>query len=119
MPNQAVAGELERDGAGRIEVRWCASAEAASHPALLVVRHRTDLWMNLASGNFTRRSLGDLNLAAGVELRMPARAAPARAATDYFADIWSRASVDSNFADESPLDYWRYRLAESTGLSSF
>jgi hypothetical protein len=119
MPNQAVAGELERDGAGRIEVRWCTFAEAASHPALLVVRHRTDLWVNLASVNFTRRSLGDLNLEAGVELRMPARAAPARAITDYFADIWSRASADSNFADESAVDYWRYRLAESTGLSSF
>ena len=123
IPNQAVAGELLRDGGvrsgGRIEVRWYPIEQRASHPALLIVRHRTDLWMNLGSANFTRRSLGDLNLETGVELRMPARAAPARAVTDYFAAIWSSASADTDTADVSALDYWRYRIAEATGLSSF
>jgi hypothetical protein len=50
---------------------------------------------------------------------MPARAAPARAVTDYFAKIWSGAAADADFADESAVAYWRYRLAEATGLSSF
>jgi hypothetical protein len=127
IPNQAVAGELLRDGGvrsgehggGRIEIRWYPIERGAFHPALLIVRHRTDLWMNLGSANFTRRSLADLNLEAGVELRMPARAAPARAANDYFAAIWSSATADTDSADESTLDYWRYRIAEATGLSSF
>ena len=119
MPNQAVAGELLREGGGRIEVRWCPMETAVSRPKLLLVRHRTDVWMNLGSANFTRRNLGDLNLEAAVELRMPARAAAARAVADYFAQSWSSASADAGFADDSAAGYWRYRFAEATGLSSF
>jgi hypothetical protein len=119
MPNQAVSGELLREGGGRIEVRWYPSGQGGSHPKLLVVRHRTDLWINFGSANFTRRNLGDLNLAASVELRMPARAAPARAITDYFAEAWLRASADADFVDQSSAAYWRYRFAEATGLSRF
>ena len=119
IPNQAVAGELLRDGGGHIEVRWYPVETAALLPNLLVVRHRNDLWMNLGSANFTRRNLGDLNLESSVELRMPARAAPARAVTDYFAKIWSSAAADADIADESTVDYWRYRFGEATGLSSF
>jgi len=119
LPNQAAAGELERDGGGRIEVRWLSAGTGASHPKLLLVRHRTDLWLNLSSANFTRRNLADLNLEAGVELRMPARAAPARAVADYFTQEWSGASADPGFAEGSAAAYWHYRFAEATGLSSF
>jgi hypothetical protein len=119
MPNQAVSGELLREGGGRIEVRWYPSGQGGSHPKLLMVRHRTDLWINFGSANFTRRNLGDLNLAASVELRMPARAAPARAVTGYFAEAWLRASADADFVDQSSAAYWRYRFAEATGLSRF
>ena len=119
MPNQASAGEMLRDGGGRIEVRWYPAGQAASRPKLLMVRHRSDLWVNFGSANFTRRNLGDLNLESGVELRMPARSAPARAVNDYFAAIWSAADRETGAADESVAAYWRYRLAEATGLSSF
>ena len=119
VPNRAVAGELLGGGGGRIEVRWYPADFAVPHPHLLLVRHRADLWMNLGSASFTRRGLGDLNLEASVELRMPARAAAARAATQYFAEYWSRASTDSDFAQESIIGYWRYRFVEATGLSNF
>ena len=119
MPNQAVAGELLRGGGGRVEVRWCPTGTEAWLPKLLVLQHRNDLWMNLGSANFTRRNLGDLNLESSVELRMPARAAPARAVTDYFAKVWSSAAADADLADESAIAYWRYRFAEATGLSAF
>jgi hypothetical protein len=119
IPNQAVAGELLRGGGGRIEVRWCRIDAEARLPRLLVLHHRNDLWVNLGSANFTRRNLGDLNLESSVELRMPAHAAPGRAVTDYFAKIWSDAAVAADFADESPMAYWRYRIAEATGLSTF
>ena len=119
MPNRAVAAELLREGSGRIEVRWSAGGPQALDPQLIVVRHRADIWVNVGSANFTRRDLGDLNLAASVELRMPAGAAPARAVTEYFAEIWSKACVDTDFADESRAAYWRYRIAEATGLSNF
>jgi hypothetical protein len=119
MPNQAVAGELLDGGGGRIEVRWCPSGAEASLPKLLVVQHRNDLWMNFGSANFTRRNLGDLNLESSVELRMPARAAPARAVTEYFNKLWSNAAAEADFEHPSPSAYWHYRFAEATGLSSF
>jgi hypothetical protein len=119
MPNQAVAGELLDGGGGHIEVRWCPSGTEASLPKLLVVQHRNDLWMNFGSANFTRRNLGDLNLESSVELRMPARAAPARAVTEYFSKLWSYAAAEADFEHPSPASYWHYRFAEATGLSSF
>jgi PLD-like domain len=119
MPNQPAAGELLRDGGGRIEVRWYPIGQGASSPKLLAVRHRNDLWVNFGSANFTRRNLGDLNLESSVELRMPARSAPARAMYEYFANIWSGADRETDAAEGSGAAYWRYRFAEATGLSSF
>jgi hypothetical protein len=119
IPNQAVAGELLGEPGGRIEVRWYPAGYPVPHSGLLLVRHGADVWMNLGSADYTRRNLGDLNLEAAVELRMPVRSAPARAATDYFAEQWSGASADADFAQASIVAYWRYRFAEATGLSSF
>jgi hypothetical protein len=119
MPNQAVAGELLGEAGGRIEVRWYPAGYAVPHSGLLLVRHGPDVWMNFGSADFTRRNLGDLNLEAAIELRMPVRSAPARAAALYFAEQWSGTSADAQFAQASMTDYWRYRFAEATGLSSF
>ncbi len=119
IPNQAAAGELMKEGAGHIEVRWHPAGQGSLLTKLFIVRHRTDLWMNSSSANFTRRDLEDLNLAAGVELRMPARAAPARAVSGYFAQAWANSSPYGEFSDESAGKYWRYRFAEASGLSSF
>jgi len=118
-PNQAVAGELLRQGRGRIEIRWYLGSDAASLPKLLLFRHGEDLWINLGTANYTRRNLGDLNLAASVELRMPARAAAARAVTEFFSAAWSVAATDPKFGAASAADYWHYRFAEASGLSSF
>jgi len=117
-PNQAVADELLRGG-GRIEIRWYLGSDAASLPKLLLFRHGDDVWMNLGTANYTRRNLGDLNLAASVELRMPVRAAAARAVIEYFSEAWSVAATDPTFAAASAADYWHYRFAEASGLSSF
>ena len=119
IPNQAVAGELRQEGDGHIEIRWDVPEPGTTCPALLIVQHRGDLWLNVSSANFTRRNLYDLNLEAGVELRMPAATAPARAGMKYFAGIWAGATAESDPTDESMLTYWRYRFEESTGLSSF
>jgi hypothetical protein len=124
MPNSSVAGELTRGG-GRIQVRRHSGA-VGSYPKLLLVRHRADSWLTLGSANFTRRHLDDLNLEAAVTLRLPARAAPARAAADYFARLWAGAAAadtaaagTADFAQTSAAEYWRYRWAEATGLSRF
>ncbi len=118
-PNQAAADELLRGGGGRIEIRWYLGGDAATLPKLLLLRHGGDVWVNLGTANYTRRNLGDLNLAASVELRMPVRTAAARAATEYFSEAWSVAATDAKFAAASAADYWHYRFAEASGLSSF
>jgi hypothetical protein len=125
MPNASAAGELTQGGGGRIQVRRHPDP-AGSHPKLLLVRHRADSSLTVGSANFTRRNLDDLNLEADVELRMPARAAPARAAAAYFARLWAGAAAadtaaagSAEFAPASTAEYWRYRWAEATGLSSF
>jgi len=116
-PNPPVAAELTRLGGGLIEVRRRPAMEVAP-PRLLLVRHSADLWVDWSSANFTRRNLADFNLEAGVELRMPARSAAARSLIDYFARAWSGAQVDAQTRYDAAA-YWRYRIAEATGLSSF
>jgi hypothetical protein len=115
---QAAAGELLREEPGAIEVRWRARGSRAE-AGYAVIQHRSDVWFDVGSANFTRRGLGDLDLAADIELHMPARAGPARAVTDLFAKHWSNAAAYAAHADESSETYWRYRVAEATGLSVF
>jgi hypothetical protein len=113
---QAAAGELLREEPGSIEVRWRAR-DSRAEAGYAVIQHRSDVWLDVGSANFTRRGLDDLDLAADIELHMPARAGPARAVTDLFAKHWSNAAAYASYADESRETYWRYRVAEATGLS--
>jgi hypothetical protein len=114
--NHAVTGEFRRAGAAHIEVRW--QAVAGAHGELTLIQHRNDVWLNLGSADFTLHSLGDANLEANIELRMPARAAPARAAAEHFARRWSNAPPERAPENESTAAYWRYRIADAIGLAS-
>ena len=110
--NRAVAAELLRDAGSGIEVRWLQGTPAG----LLLIRHRADVWLNVGSADFTRRDLDDLNLETHVELHMPSSAACARAAADAFSRQWAAAGAYADHIDDSPGTYWKYRLAEATGL---
>jgi len=116
--SQAAAGELKRTEPGKIEVRWRAR-DPRAEAGYAVIQHRNDIWLHVGSTNFTRRGLDDLDLAAVIELHMPARAGPARVATELFAKNWSSAAAYASHADESTKTYWRYRIAEATGLPVF
>lgn len=118
-PNRAVAAELERDGGGRIEVRWFAAHQALAHTALAIIRHRNELWVNVGAADFTRPSLDDFNLGAALELRLPASAGAARALAGHFARQWSSAAAYGRYADESRGAYWQYRVLEAGGLAAF
>lgn len=117
-PNRAVAAELVRRSSGRIEVRWQSAAPMAA-PSLVLVHRRRELWAELSAAAPVRSDLGDLNLEAAAELRLPERAAPARALCDQFAAAWAAAAPYAHYADDSPLTYWRYRLLEAAGLADF
>jgi hypothetical protein len=113
--NQAVAAELLRTAAGSIDVRWAARG-AGTHACFVLIQHRNDVWLNLGSAEFTRRALDDLNLETNIELHMPARAPPARAAAESFARAFASGTAYADHADERRSLYWRYRLAEATGF---
>jgi hypothetical protein len=114
-PNATVAAELERDGVGRIEIRWAARAL----PALAIVRRRGDLWAGVGGADLTRLSLGDFNLEAALELHLPASAGAARALEEEFAAAWSTAAPYARHADESRTAFWRYRVLQAAALAPY
>ena len=123
IPNRSVAAELTRGG---VEVRWCDTHGEQCHDKLILARFADgDAELIAGSANFTRRNLDDLNLETDVRVIATADSAFMRRATGYFERRWSEPagrnfSVPySAYADDGLLRYWRYRLMEATGLSTF
>ena len=123
LPNRPVGMELHRAG---IDVRWCLTTGEQCHAKLLLLRHADgSADVMLGSANFTRRNLDNFNMETNVEWQAPA-GHPALAATnDYFALRWGNGNGErhslpfAEYADDSWWRYWRYRLMEATGLSTF
>ena len=124
VPNRQVARELERAG---IAVRWCNTRGEQCHYKHLLHQQADSgrVWLLLGSSNFTRRNLDNYNLETQVLLQSDADHPAARGALDFFDQRWSnpddrRYSLPySAYADDSLLRYWRYRLMEFSGLSTF
>ena len=123
IPNRQVA--LELDAAG-VPVRWCNTAGEQCHAKMLL--HRTGnghATLLAGSANFTRRNLDNFNLETNVQLRADVTTPVIADAARFFDARWHNepGRVHSlpyrEFADESRLRYWRYRLMEASGLSSF
>jgi len=123
LPNRPVGMELHRAG---IEVRWCLTTGEQCHSKLLM-HHQGDGSADilLGSANFTRRNLDNFNMETNVEWQAPAGHPALVAATDYFARRWANRDGErhslpfADYADDSSLRYWRYRVMEATGLSTF
>ena len=123
LPNRPVGMELHRAG---IEVRWCLTTGEQCHAKLLLLRHADGSGeMLLGSANFTRRNLDNFNMETNVEWQAPAGHPALAAAGEYFALRWGNGHGErhslpfSEYADDSWWRYWRYRLMEATGLSTF
>ncbi len=123
VPNRPVAAELTRAG---VEVRWCHTTGEQCHDKQLLVRFgdgRAELIAGTA--NFTRRNLDDLNPETALHLRGSTTISGLAEAGKRFDRRWHNRdgrsySLDYNeYADESRLRYWRYRIMEATGLSTF
>lgn len=124
VPNRPAARELITRSDGQIEVRWYQTHGEQFHTKLTVVRTRQVTCVSLGSANLTRRNLDDLNLETNVELRLPPGSAISRALGDYFSRIWNNrdgthTAPYSAFEDNSRWRYWKYRVMETTGLSTF
>jgi len=125
IPNRQVALELHKAG---IPVRWCNTVGEQCHSKLLILRPLTGpTELLLGSANFTRRNLDDLNLETDVWVSVASNAAVATKAVGFFDSQWQAGPNDDpvmslpyeHWADDSMLRYWRYRLMEATGFSTF
>ena len=123
IPNRQVALELHAAG---VPVRWCNTAGEQCHAKMLLHRAADGNATLLAgSANFTRRNLDNFNLETNVQVRTDATTPVIADAVEFFDARWHNEpdrihSVPYfEYADESRLRYWRYRLMEATGLSSF
>lgn len=126
VPNRPVANELMEQGYGKIEVRWYRTHGEQFHTKLLLVQHQNKLFATLGSANFTRRNLDDYNLEANIALSMDTDTPMAKEFTAYFDRLWQGDAVAMEYTapfgayrDDSAARYWRYRIMEATGLSTF
>ncbi|MDX1558260.1 MAG: phospholipase D-like domain-containing protein, partial [Marinobacter sp.] len=125
IPNRQVAMELVKAG---VPVRWCNTLGEQCHSKLLVLAKENGATeLLLGSANFTRRNLDDLNLETDVWVSVPEQSPVATKARRFFVEQWQQGPGDDpvmslpyeRWADESRLRYWRYRIMEATGLSTF
>ncbi len=127
VPNRPVAAELHRRSGGRIEIRWYRTHGEQFHTKLALVRRANSIWAMLGSANFTRRNLENYNLETDVALEASLATPLAQELIDYFETLWQNDPVAlrefttdfQTYEDQSFTRYWRYRLMEATGLSTF
>ncbi len=125
IPNRQAGLDLHRAG---VPVRWCNTHGEQCHTKLLMRRNPDGEWqMLLGSANFTRRNLDNFNLETDIQVRGKGPVEISRRAAALFDRYWQQGPQDSpalslpygTRADENPWRYWRYRVMEASGLSTF
>ena len=86
---------------------------------IMGTRITVELWASAGASDFTRPSLDDVDLESAIELRLPERAAAARALETHFAANWAAGAAYPRYAVESRADYWQYRLTEAAALAGY
>jgi hypothetical protein len=132
VPNRPVANELVHEGGGNIEVRWYRTHGEQFHTKLALITHGDTLIASLGSANLTRRNLANYNLEANIALQMQRTTPLATQMLSYFDQLWNNESGPDGqprepqftapfgaYQDTDRKRYWRYRLMEATGLSTF
>lgn len=135
VPNRPVANELVTRSDQRIEVRWYRTHGEQFHTKLALITHGDRLLASLGSANLTRRNIGNYNLEANVALEAPVSSPLAQEMLGYFDSLWNNegaigagggadrgAEYTAPFGAYQDTDrgrYWRYRLMEATGISTF
>ena len=127
VPNRPVAAELVRRSEEQIQVRWYRTHGEQFHTKLALVTHGDRLIASLGSANLTRRNIGNYNLEANVAVELSSDSALGIELIGYFDRLWNNdgppgTSFTAAFGawkDDDTGRYWRYRLMEATGLSTF
>lgn len=123
LPNRPVARELHAAG---LAIRWSAVPDIHAHSKVLL-RHGGPRPAELlvGSANYTRRSLDDYNFEATVHLVAEHAHPTIRRARESFDRYWHNRGGEHHSRPYSAFDnatrwrYWRYRLMEASGWSTF
>jgi hypothetical protein len=127
VPNRPVANELVTKSGGKIEVRWYRTHGEQFHTKLAFITRSDRLIASVGSANLTRRNIGNYNLEANVAMEMSAALPLAGEMLGYFNRLWNNEGPTGTeytapfgaYQDTDRAKYWRYRLMEATGLSTF
>jgi phosphatidylserine/phosphatidylglycerophosphate/cardiolipin synthase-like enzyme len=127
VPNRPVANELVTRSGERIEVRWYKTNGEQFHTKLAMITRNDRFIASLGSANLTRRNLGNYNLEANVAIDAPLTQPLAIEMLGYFDRLWNNDGEPGTeftapfgaYRDDDWARYWRYRVMEATGLSTF
>jgi phosphatidylserine/phosphatidylglycerophosphate/cardiolipin synthase-like enzyme len=127
VPNRPVANELVTRSQERIEVRWYRTHGEQFHTKIALITSGERLIASLGSANLTRRNVGNYNLEANIAVETAASSALAAQMTSYFDRLWNNDGAPGTeytapfgtWRDTDRGHYWRYRLMEASGLSTF
>ena len=127
VPNRPVANELVTDSGERIQVRWYRTNGEQFHTKLVLISRNQELIGTLGSANLTRRNVGNYNLEANVAVWTAVDSPLALEMTGFFDRLWNNDGPTGTeftapfgaYRDEDRGRYWRYRIMEATGLSTF
>lgn len=127
VPNRPVANELVTQSGARIQVRWYRTHGEQFHTKIAMVRRGDRFVASLGSANLTRRNVGNYNLEANIALETDAESPLAIEMMGYFDRLWNNdgppgteyTAAFGAYRDEDKGRYWRYRIMEATGLSTW
>jgi phosphatidylserine/phosphatidylglycerophosphate/cardiolipin synthase-like enzyme len=127
VPNRPVANELVTRSGEKIEVRWYRTHGEQFHAKIALVRRGDRFIASLGSANLTRRNVGNYNLEANIGVETEVDSPLAIEMLGYFDRMWNNdgppgteyTAAFGAYRDEDRGRYWRYRLMEATGLSTW
>jgi len=127
VPNRPVANELITRSGEKIAVRWYRTHGEQFHTKIALIRRGERFIASLGSANLTRRNVGNYNLEANIAVEAAADSPLAIEMMGYFDRMWNNdgppgteyTAAFGAYRDEDKGRYWRYRLMEATGLSTW
>ncbi|HEY7641837.1 MAG TPA: phospholipase D-like domain-containing protein [Steroidobacteraceae bacterium] len=127
VPNRPVANELVTRSGERIQVRWYRTHGEQFHTKIAMIRRGDRFVASLGSANLTRRNVGNYNLEANIAVETGAESPLAVEMLSYFDRLWNNdgppgteyTAAFGAYRDEDKKRYWRYRVMEATGLSTW
>jgi hypothetical protein len=127
VPNRPVANELVTQSGEKIQVRWYRTHGEQFHTKMAMVRRGDRFVASLGSANLTRRNVGNYNLEANIAVEAGVESPLAIEMLSYFDRMWNNDGPPGTeytapfgaYRDEDKGRYWRYRIMEASGLSTW